>query len=137
MLNNTTDDKPPLPPNERFGYLFCSVCALVAGYMFWISHPGWASIFAALAVAFLAAAHFAPSVLAPLNRLWFGFGLLLGKIISPIVLGAIFFLLISPVALVTRLFGRDPLLIRKRATASYWVERDPPGPATDSFKNQF
>ncbi len=78
-----------------------------------------------------------PDVLAPLNRAWFKLGEIMGKIVSPIVLGVIFFILITPVAMLTRLFGRDELRLKKRAIESYWIERNPPGPASDSFKNQF
>jgi hypothetical protein len=64
-------------------------------------------------------------------------GLLLGKIISPIVLGLIFFVLITPVSLVTRLFGRDELKMKKRSVESYWVDRSPPEPPSNTFKNQY
>jgi hypothetical protein len=73
----------------------------------------------------------------PLNKLWFGLGILLGKIISPIVLGIMFFILITPVALATRAFGRDELKLKKRNLNTYWVSRNPAGPAKDSFKNQY
>lgn len=63
--------------------------------------------------------------------------MLLGKIVSPIVLGIIFFLLISPVALVTRAFGRDALRLKAAETGSLWITRTPPGPDPESFKNQF
>lgn len=79
----------------------------------------------------------APSRLSPLNRLWFRLGVLLGKVVSPLVLGVMFFLLITPAALVTRLLGRDALMLKKRSVSSYWVDRIPPGPPGDSFKNQF
>jgi hypothetical protein len=79
-----------------------------------------------------------PRLLAPLNKAWFQIGELMGKLVSPIVLGVIFFLIITPVGLLGRLFGRDELrLKRRRQAASYWVERQPPGPTGDSFKNQF
>ena len=61
----------------------------------------------------------------------------MGKVVSPIVLGILFFIVISPVAIVTRLFGRDVLLLRKRNVNSYWIERNPPGPQPESFKEQF
>ena len=53
------------------------------------------------------------------------------------MLGILFFIVISPVAIVTRLFGRDVLLLRKRDVNSYWIERNPPGPQPESFKEQF
>jgi len=64
-------------------------------------------------------------------------GHLLGRIVSPIVLGLIFFVLITPVALFGRVAGRDPLRLKPRAISSYWVKREPAGPTPDSFKNQF
>ena len=79
----------------------------------------------------------APKVLRPLNRVWYELGVLLGKVISPIVLGVMFFVLITPIAVITRIFGRDELKIKKLFVQSYWVDRLPPGPPSDSFKNQF
>ena len=91
-----------------------------------------------VALAFVLVGFVAPKILRPLNWLWFQLGQLLGKIVSPIVLGAIFFLLLTPVSLVTRLFGRDELRIKRKASqTSYWLDRAPPGPAPESFKNQF
>ncbi|MCP4635182.1 MAG: hypothetical protein GY848_01735 [Methyloversatilis sp.] len=80
---------------------------------------------------------FAPRLLAPFNRVWYLLGELLGRIVSPIVMGVIFFGLITPVALFGRLRGRDELRMRRRTVSSHWIDRDPPGPAADSFKNQF
>ncbi len=80
----------------------------------------------------------APSVLAPLNRGWTKLGLVLFKVVNPIVLGLIFFLTILPIGLLLRLFGKDPLRLKFDADAeSYWIERDPPGPAPDSMPQQF
>ncbi len=86
---------------------------------------------------FMSTTFFAPQLLTPLNRLWYALGIILGKVINPIVLGAMFFVLITPIALLTRLFGRDELKIKKSFAHSYWVDRLPPGPQSDSFKNQF
>jgi hypothetical protein len=126
-----------LPKNREFGCFFAAVFSAIAIYAYW---AGWGTMVpVALAGAILIAAVtlFSPSLLAPLNRLWYGLGMLLGKIISPVVLGFIFFVLITPVSLLTRLFGRDELKIKKRNVESYWVERSPPGPPADSFKNEY
>jgi hypothetical protein len=64
-------------------------------------------------------------------------GILLGRIFSPFVLGVIFFVLLTPISILTRLFGRDELKLKKRSLESYWVDRSPPGPPLDSFKNQY
>ena len=76
-----------------------------------------------------------PSLLASLNRAWFSLGLFLGKIVSPIILTILFFILISPVAILTRFRGRDVLLIKKRNVSTYWVIKESIDP--ESFKNQF
>ena len=87
---------------------------------------------------FLLLAALVPGVLAPANRLWTKFGLLLHHIVSPIALGILFFLVVTPTGLLMRLFGKDPLRLRFDPDAdSYWIKRDPPGPAADSLKNQF
>jgi len=129
---------PELPSNRKFGSLFIAVFAglCVYGVIKGHSHAavlGWG--FASLLVA--AVTVLAPALLAPFNRAWFQLGLLLGKIVSPIVLGFIFFVILTPVAIVTRLFGRDELRLKHHPGTSYWITRDDPTPVADSFKNQF
>lgn len=80
----------------------------------------------------------APATLAPLNRGWTKLGLLLFKIVNPIVLGLIFLVTIIPIGLLLRAFGKDPLRLKFDPEAkSYWIPRDPPGPAPDSMPLQF
>jgi hypothetical protein len=64
-------------------------------------------------------------------------GLFLGRFVSPIVLGILFFIVITPVAIATRLAGRDALKLRKQDVDSHWIDRKPPGPEPESFKEQF
>lgn len=79
-----------------------------------------------------------PAVLAPLNKGWTKLGLLLFKIVNPIVLGLIFLVTIIPIGFLLRVFGKDPLRLRFDADAeSYWIPRDPPGPTPDSMPLQF
>jgi hypothetical protein len=127
---------PPLPSNRKFGALFALVFTGAAAYLYFEASSAW-PIATLLALLFAAAALIAPTLLAPLNRLWFRFGLLLGRVVSPLVLGLIFFAIITPVSLIARLAGRDALLMKKRKVASYWVARDPPGPEPGSLRNQF
>lgn len=79
----------------------------------------------------------APTLLAPLNKAWYQLGLMMGRVVSPVVLGALFFIVITPVALFMRLIGRDALRIKKQQVPSYWIKRDPTGPMPESFKDQF
>jgi hypothetical protein len=73
-----------------------------------------------------------------LNRLWLKFGLLLYKVMNPLVLGLLFFVTITPIGLVMRAFGKDFLRMKMdRSAKSYWIDRAPPGPPPQSMKNQF
>ena len=80
----------------------------------------------------------APARLAPLNRAWTRLGLILFKVVNPVVLGLIYLTTIVPIGLLMRLSGRDPLSLKfDRRAASYWVVREPPGPAPETMVNQF
>jgi len=76
--------------------------------------------------------------LAPLNRLWAIFGHLLHTAISPLLLGVLFYVCVTPIGVLMRLTGKDPMRQRfEPAAKSYWIIREPPGPAPETFKNQF
>lgn len=91
-----------------------------------------------IALAFLAVSLIAPKRLAPLNRLWLKFGELLHRITSPIILGIMFFGVITPVGWLMRLAGKDLLRMKfDRDAPSYWIRREPPGPDKTSLKRQF
>jgi len=119
-----------MPSDRKFGWTFAALFFLVGAF----AHPWMMAVGAVLAVVTLARAHW----LAPLKVAWMRFGELLNKIVSPVVMGVIFFVVFAPVALFMRLTGRDALARRyEPALPSYWKRRDPPGPAEDSFKNLF
>jgi large-conductance mechanosensitive channel len=73
-------------------------------------------------------------ILTPLNKLWFKFGILLGKIISPVIMGIIFFLVVTPIGLIMRLLRKDVLNLRYNKNKSYWIEKGGP---KSKMKNQF
>jgi len=124
--------------DKSFGYFFSIVFLSLALYLSLYSYDWlWVLIFLFLSGAFLVTNLFRPLLLTPLNKAWMALGHLLGRIVSPIVLGLIFFVLITPVALISRIAGRDPLRLSTRAAASYWIKRELPSPTPDSFKNQF
>jgi hypothetical protein len=127
-----------LPSDRSFGILFTVVSALLAGWFFYKGRTYW-DIFAGVSAGFLVLALVLPRVLRPLNFVWMKFGDLLGRIVSPIVLGIIFYGAVTPFALVMKLAKRDALARRFDAGArSYWILRDPPGPnAAESFPRQF
>lgn len=123
--------------NRSFGLVFAAVFALVGLAPLW--SKGQPRIWSlAVAGVFLVVALLVPRALAPLNRVWFLFGLLLHRIVSPVILGAIFYVVVTPVALLRRLFGGDSLGRRFEPDAeSYWIVRDPPGPEPETMQNQF
>lgn len=84
----------------------------------------------------VAAAAF-PSALQPLNKLWLKLGLLLGKIVTPIVMFAVYAIAVVPIGLILRALGKRPLGLEKQDGSSYWVTRQPPGPQPETLENQF
>lgn len=123
--------------DRSFGFVFAAVFALIGLYNAWHAGKAWPWL-ALVAAGFLSLALIRPAVLAPLNKLWMKFGLLLAAIVNPIVLGILFFLVFTPMAFVARLVGKDFLRLKKQPEAkSYWIVRDPPGPEPVSMKDQF
>jgi hypothetical protein len=126
------------PGSDRnFGFVFAAVFALIGCWP--LVHgqaPRWLILGLAAALAVAAAA--VPSILRPLNLVWFRFGLLLHRVVSPLVMGLVFLLCVTPIAWLMRLLGKDQLgLHRNSAAKSYWIMREPPGPSPTSLKNQF
>lgn len=96
---------------------------------------GWAL---AVAGVVLATALLKPAWLAPFNQVWLRCGQGLQRIVHPVVMGVIYFAVVTPTGLVLRALGKDPLRLRRDPNAgSYWIHRDPPGPEPESMKNQF
>ncbi len=129
----------PKPPSERnFGLLFAAAFVIlgirgVTKHWNWIAYGS--CLVAGSAFGLLALTN--PQILGPMNKAWFYLGKRLGKITSPIVMGIIFFGILTPVSVLTRLFGRDELRLKRRAITSYWIDRDSPAVTAQSFKNQF
>ena len=123
--------------DRSFGLVFAGFFALLAAYNAW-HHRGLWPLWLALAPVFLVLALVRPHVLAPLNRIWTGLGLFLGMIVSPVVLGFMYFLVVTPIGMLMRWLGKDPLRLRgDPAAPSYWIVRDPPGPSRESMRDQF
>jgi hypothetical protein len=126
-----------LPSNRSFGWTFSGIFLIVGAYGFW---RGGAALSWLLVLAVLTAAVTLTreSWLTPLNRAWMRLGELLGRVVNPLVLGLIFFGVFTPVGVLMRLCGRDAMARRfAPALKTYWLERDPPGPADDSYRNMF
>lgn len=123
--------------DRGFGFVFTGFFALIAALRWWKGHDG-AGWFAAAALAMLIVALVRPTLLAPLNRLWTKLALILSKIMNPVIMGVLFFLVVAPIGLMMRVFGKRPLALAfDPAAKSYWIERTPPAPLPGSMKNQF
>ena len=119
--------------NKSFGIVFFIVFLLIAIYP--LINNGELRIWSLIiAIIFLILGLVNSKVLTPLNKLWFKFGLLLGKVVSPLIMGIIFFLVVTPTALIMRIIGKDLLNLRFNNKKSYWIEKTGP---KSKMKNQF
>jgi len=125
-----------LPSNKKFGIFFTFVFLIAAGYFYINSSMNMAYLLAVAASILFLVSLVKADLLLPLNKLWMRFGLLLGMIVSPIVLGVIFFGLFTPIAFLMRLSRRDELRLKFKEKNTHWISRDEPIHA-DSFKHQF
>ena len=125
-----------LPSNKKFGYFFSGVFLIVSIYFFYKKHLFFSYIFIAITLFFFIITLINAKLLLPLNKLWMRFGFLLSRIISPIILGIIFFGLLTPYGLIMSMFGRDELRLKKNKSKSYWIDRNEDSPQTN-FKQQF
>ena len=132
-----TEDEVRPGSDRSFGLVMAAAAAIFGGLpLLRLAAPHWWLI--GVAVAFAAFALAFPRALHPLNYVWFRFGLLLHRVVSPLVIGAVFFLCVTPIGLIMRLLGKDVLSLRRRADlASYWIVRDPPGPEPGTITKQF
>ena len=112
-----------LPSNKKFGYFFTVVFVISTIYFLYSELKTATYIMALVASLFFVITLINANLLLPLNKLWMKFGLLLGKIISPIVLGIIFLGLFTPYGIVMRIFGRDELRLKQIKKKSYWINR--------------
>ena len=125
-----------LPSNKKFGRFFSTVFLLLTIYLYF---AGYVTFLVVSIILFLLTAIITltkPSLLSSFNRFWMSIGFIIGRVVSPIVLGIIFFLVFSPIAIIMRLFGRDELNLKSKNVDTFWKNRtDKIKP--ESFKNQF
>ena len=119
--------------NKSFGVVFFLVFLLISLYP--LINDGNLRIWSfVISIIFLILGILNSKILSPLNKIWFKFGLLLGKIISPIVMGIIFFIVVTPTGLILRLFQKDVLNLKFNNNNTYWIEKSGP---KSKMKNQF
>ncbi len=125
--------KNTLPSNKNFGIVFAIVFFTISIWP--LLKEGdiryWSLI---ISFIFFVLALVNSKILTPLNKIWMKFGVLLGKIISPIVMGFIFFFVVTPTGIIMRVFGKDLLNLKKNNQNTYWIKKDN---KNNSMKNQF
>ena len=126
-------DEIKVGSNKSFGIVFFFVFLLISLYPLIINENIrlWSLV---VSLIFLILGILNSKFLSPLNKLWFKFGILIGKIISPIIMGIIFFLVVTPTGLIMRLLKKDVLNLNFKNYKSYWIEKSGP---KSKMKNQF
>jgi len=126
-------DKIKFSSNKSFGILFFVLFMIISLYP--LLKGGNIKILTIIpAIIFLILGLLNSPVLKPLNKIWFKFGILLGSFMSPIVMGMVFFIVVTPTSLIMKIFGKDILGLKKNKKKSYWVERSS---IKSKMKNQF
>ena len=120
--------------NKSFGIVFFIVFLLIALYPLFNEQNLriWSLV---ISIIFLILGLLNSKILNPLNKLWFKLGILLGKIVSPLVMGLIFFIVVTPIAIIMRIFKKDLINLKKNNNKTYWIEKD--DKIKSSMKNQF
>ena len=138
VIDGATEAKGPTMPSERsFAWVVAGGLLVLTGWpLLYGEPPRWALLLPAGAI--IAVAFRRPDMLRPWNCAWFRLGLLLHRIVSPLVFGLLFFLVVTPVALIRRWRGASPLALKTDPTASsYWIPRQPGPPPAETMKRQF
>ena len=126
-------DDVKISSNRSFGIVFFVVFLLVALYP--LIHAEEIRIWSLIiSIIFLILGLLNSKILGPLNKIWFKFGILLGKIVSPLIMGIIFFLVVTPIGFIMRLLRKDVLNLKYNKNKSYWIEKNGP---KSKMKNQF
>jgi len=126
-------DDVKISSNRSFGIVFFVVFLVIALYP--ITNNGEVKIWSVIiSLIFLLLGLLNSKFLTPLNKIWFKFGIFLGKIISPLIMGIIFFLVVTPIGILMRLLGKDLLNLKYGKNKSYWIDKTGP---KSKMKNQF
>ena len=135
--NYQRDEQVKGSSNRMFGLVFFVVFGLVTVWPVLFGNPlRWWT--APISLGFLIVSFAAPQILSPLNRGWTKLGLLMHRVVNPLIMGMLFYVAITPMGLLLRLLGKDLLRLKLDPKASsYWIERNPPGPSADSMRRQF
>jgi hypothetical protein len=126
-----------LPSNKSFGFFFFTIFLIIGLYLIYVNKYFFALSILIFAIIIFLVTVFKASALHSLNLLWYKFGILLGKIINPIVLGSIFFFILTPISVIFKIFKRDELQLKFKQELTYWKSRKNISNINEFFKQQF
>lgn len=136
-LESERDEVIVGPSDRNFGFTMAAVIGLIGAWGLYASTSHW-PIWLGIAAAFAIVTVVRPQALGPANRAWLKLGLLMYKVVNPVIMAILFFGMILPIGLVMRMFGKDFLrLARDRQASTYWLPRADPRPQSESMKQQF
>jgi hypothetical protein len=137
MSNAIDFHREEAPTEKSFGYLFTVVFALVSGYFFYKGKTHW-MVTTPISIVFLLVTLACPIILKYPFKLWMGIGLVMHKIVNPVVMGILFYFVVTPFGLIARIFGAKFLALEfKGSDKSYWKEKEHLMTVKESMKNQF
>jgi len=127
----------PLPSNKKIGIFFFIILTILSVVLFIYDYPLISVITLTTGLISLTLSYLKPDLLLPVNKAWMTLGYLLGYIVSPIVIGSIFFVIFTPISIFLKIIGRDELKLLNKNSDSYWRKRQLNKDSQTSFKNQF
>ena len=127
----------PLPSNKKIGIFFFIILTILSVVLFIYDYPLISVITLTTGLISLTLSYLKPDLLLPVNKAWMTLGYLLGYIVSPIVIGSIFFVIFTPIGIFLKIIGRDELKLLNKNSDSYWRKRQLNKDSQTSFKNQF
>ena len=127
----------PLPSNKKIGIFFFIILTILSVVLFIYDYTLISVITLTTGLISLTLSYLKPDLLLPVNKAWMTLGYLLGYIVSPIVIGSIFFVIFTPISIFLKIIGRDELKLLNKNSDSYWRKRQLNKDSQTSFKNQF
>ena len=132
MINNSNSNISKRGSNKSFGIVFF-IFFLILSFYFYFTEKNINLYLISISLIFLVLGLINSSILTPLNLLWLKFGILLGRVVSPIIMGLVFFGVVTPTGLIMKILKKDLLKLKRSEKKSYWIERK----TKSEMKNQF
>lgn len=134
---NMNQNNLKLPSNKKFGLFFGFIFLCLSAYFFSVGNTIFQAILFTFSIIFIFLAFYQENMLAPINKAWMKFGMIIGTIIQPIILGILFYALFTPLGVIMQIFGRDELGLKSSEKKSFWKLRESHNSSNNFFNQQF